>query len=392
MGLSSSSRHHELEHDQQLRSLSDSNHLEGIAESEGVGDASAGSAADEERFFGLENFGSTCYANSVLQALYFCSPLRKWLLSLPLDGVPRDSMLYRLMQLFSSIASQKKLTGYLSPSEFMETLRERNELFQSNVQQDAHEFFNFIVNDVGDSLMQMDMQKRQHESPFSTAASPSSSCLSGIHNIFQGVLTNETRCLCCEQKTERDEEFVDLSLDIEPNSSISSCLRNFSHTETLTNHDKFYCGKCCAYQEAEKHMRIKSLPRVLTLHLKRFKYMERLGSFAKLSHRVAFPLELRVPNMTADAEHKADEILYKLFAVVVHIGSGMNHGHYVAIVKSRNRWFLFDDDLVEVVDASMLRMCFGTSNPFTSKGQNGDAEGAVSSTGYLLFYDIVDAS
>lgn len=63
--------------------------------------------------------------------------------------------------------------------------------------------------------------------------------------VFQGILTNETKCLRCETVTARDETFLDLSLDIEQNSSITSCLKNFSSTETLNAEDKFFCDKCC---------------------------------------------------------------------------------------------------------------------------------------------------
>lgn len=44
----------------------------------------------------------------------------------------------------------------------------------------------------------------------------------------------------------------------------------------------------------------------------------------KLMYRVVFPFELKLCN-TAEACDKADSV-YNLFAVVVHIGSGMNHG------------------------------------------------------------------
>lgn len=41
-------------------------------------------------------------------------------------------------------------------------------------------------------------------------------------------------------------------------------------------------------------------------------------------YRVVFPLELRLSNTTADAE--GADILYTLFGVVVHVGSGPHHG------------------------------------------------------------------
>ena len=44
----------------------------------------------------------------------------------------------------------------------------------------------------------------------------------------------------------------------------------------------------------------------------------------KLMYRVVFPFELKLGN-TSEACDAADSV-YNLFAVVVHIGSGMNHG------------------------------------------------------------------
>lgn len=63
-------------------------------------------------------------------------------------------------------------------------------------------------------------------------------------------------------------------------------------------------------------MKIKKLPNVLALHLKRFKYQE--DRYVKLSYRVAFPFELRLFNTVDDAPDP--DRLYQLFAIVVHIG------------------------------------------------------------------------
>ena len=55
---------------------------------------------------------------------------------------------------------------------------------------------------------------------------------------------------------------------------------------------------------------------MLALHLKRFKYIEQLQRFKKLSYRISFPLELKLTN-TSDQTDQPDR-LYTLFAVVVH--------------------------------------------------------------------------
>ena len=440
---------------------------------------------EEERYFGLENFGNTCYCNSVLQALYFCEPFRRAILEYaatgrnpnpnpiitdhsdnssssnllpspssflpnpaspppastmngslktavkgvvgfasnssnsgatngnsninPAEDRPNTSydetMLTALADLFTQITTQKKRTGAVPPKTFVNRLRQENELFSSYMHQDAHEFLNFILNNVVECLRREEFERRKRKrtlmtrDPFlgngmdvngivyengCTDSSHSERSTDDedepktfVHELFEGQLSNEVRCLCCETVTRRVESFFDLSVDVEQNSSLTSCLRSFSSTELLEKQDKFFCDACCSLQEAERRMRIKRLPRILALHLKRFKYVEQLGKYKKLSYRVVFPLELRLCNTSDDAEDP--DRLYSLFAVVVHVGSGPNQGHYVSLIKSHGQWLLFDDETVEAKDESEIQSVYGVTQ---DNAQSTEA-------GYILFYEQV---
>ena len=171
---------------------------------------------------------------------------------------------------------------------------------------------------------------------------------------------------------------MDLSIELTQNSSITHCLKSFSAWETLSGNDKFHCDMCGSLQEAQKCMRLKSLPNVMALHLKRFKFIEQAGSFRKISYRVAFPKELRMPNASEKAV--GGERMYQLFAVVVHMGSRPHQGHYLAVIHSHDLWLLFDDEKVNTIDEETIATCFGVSHDALTNTE----------TGYLLFYQAMD--
>ena len=63
-------------------------------------------------------------------------------------------------------------------------------------------------------------------------------------------------------------------------------------------------------------MRIKKLPQILALHLKRFKYVEQLQRFTKLSYRVVFPFELRLFNTVSYICVKSASVFFSFISLV----------------------------------------------------------------------------
>ena len=297
-------------------------------------------------------------------------------------GMP-ESLFTSLKDIFEAVIAHQSRMGVVSPQKFLEILRRENEMFRTPMHQDAHEFLNLLLNDVVENVEKyskgagVNGQKLINEDASDMASSIGDALtpiirssvpepglkLNGhtskwVHDLFEGTLTSETRCLTCENTSQRDEAFLDLSVDLEQHASVTACLRKFSEEEMLCERNKFHCDKCGGLQEAEKRMKIKRLPRILALHLKRFKYTEDLQRLQKLFHRVNYPYFLRLFNTTDDAEDS--DRLYELYAVVVHIGGGPYHGHYVCIIKTTDQgWLLFDDELVEPVDKSYVQNFFG---------------------------------
>ncbi|GIZ43560.1 hypothetical protein CKM354_000678100 [Cercospora kikuchii] len=407
-----------------------------------------------DKYFGFENYGSTCYCNSIVQCLYYSKPFRENVINFPSpdfleqvrskqsNGAPlsprtsttpypnptsparkvnvpgspgpggikpdedknspdnrkkraltdgpvldmqaekandygmEESLFTSLRDIFEAIIKNQSRIGVVSPHRFLEILRRDNEMFRSAMHQDAHEFLNLLLNQVVDNV---ELFAKQHPQlvapPSANGSAPETKELAltktqsataaarpldthWVHDLFEGVLTSETRCLTCENTSQRDEAFLDLSVDLDAHSSVTSCLRKFSEEEMLCERNKFHCDNCGGLQEAEKRMKIKRLPRILALHLKRFKYTEDLQRLQKLFHRVVYPFYLRLFNTTDEAEDP--DRLYELYSVVVHIGGGPYHGHYVSIVKTEDRgWLLFDDELVEPVSKDYVQQFFG---------------------------------
>ncbi|KAI1813297.1 cysteine proteinase [Poronia punctata] len=412
-----------------------------------------------DKFFGMENFGNTCYCNSIVQALFYTTAFRDQVLKFPLltpadspsDSRPKVNVQIRalnangnaqgdgdgkknatdkkppaapipgqpvrpedkpdtpeykkkqamlkgpilelaqesgstygmeectftgLRDIFLALVESNTRTGVLSPQRFLELFKRDNEMFRNSMHQDAHEFYGLVLNDVISTVENTAQRMLNREAERSangltdslrtalgavaktTTNGTNSPGTGWVHDIFEGVLTSETRCLSCETSSQRDETFLDLSIDLEEHASVTSCLQKFSAEEMLCERNKFHCDTCGGLQEAEKRMKVKRLPKVLALHLKRFKVAEDYSRLQKLFHRVVYPYQLRLFNTTEEVEDP--DRLYELYAVVVHIGGNAYHGHYVSVIKTEDRgWLLFDDEMVEPVDKHYVRNFFG---------------------------------
>lgn len=90
---------------------------------------------------------------------------------------------------------------------FLETLMRNCDLFDSSMHHDAHEFLNYILNQTGEDLSAIRAKRGKAQSPRG-AIGPAQDAFSAsaiddtqktyVYHLFQGILTNETRCLTCE--------------------------------------------------------------------------------------------------------------------------------------------------------------------------------------------------
>eukprot|EP00760_Papus_ankaliazontas_P002664 PhM_4_TR11219/c0_g2_i1/m.78207/K11842/USP12_46; ubiquitin carboxyl-terminal hydrolase 12/46 len=327
---------------------------------------------------GLENFGNTCYLNSVVQVLYHCRPVRDAIMVCR-RKYKDDShtLLTRLAQLFQSMDGARRRT-YIAPTNFVQMVRRVRPEYQSSQHQDAPEFLLNILNDI------IELER----GPVEAGQKPPRTF---VEQLFEGTQRGATTCLGCDTTSTRNETFLSLSVEVFPNSSLTYCMRQSALSESLRGANKLYCDCCGGSTEGRLQLLLDDMPKVLVIQLKRFRYVDMYTGHRKLSHRVSFPTTTLLLN----------DRTYRLRGVVIHQGSATNVGHYLACVRTASgQWWLCDDDRVTPIEDFDIQAYFGhtasaapgqSHHSSSSYNISGSSLPPISSTttAYLLLYEAV---
>jgi Ubiquitin carboxyl-terminal hydrolase len=161
--------------------------------------------------------------------------------------------------------------------------------------------------------------------------------------------------------------------------TIEDLLNVFTSTETLKDEDKINCTSCNQKNCSKKHNTIVQLPKLLVLHIKRFKYTKDFRVI-KSKQLVTFEEELDMhkylsePNILREVKDEDSHsktmakikkpTRYTLRSVVNHIGS-LQAGHYYAYARDDDAWHEYNDTHVTKIDIRDV----------------------VSTSAYILFYE-----
>eukprot|EP00308_Calcidiscus_leptoporus_P022155 CAMPEP_0119367902 /NCGR_PEP_ID=MMETSP1334-20130426/14629_1 /TAXON_ID=127549 /ORGANISM="Calcidiscus leptoporus, Strain RCC1130" /LENGTH=356 /DNA_ID=CAMNT_0007384421 /DNA_START=39 /DNA_END=1109 /DNA_ORIENTATION=+ len=275
--------------------------------------------------------------NSLLQSLHHLPEFRRLVYEIGTSGdVPAGSSIALELQRIFYMLQHGVLAGVpavgteLLTDAFGWGWREVNE------QQDVQEFWHMLY----DALQTASSAERG-------AGGGSGARLA---SLFEGRVLNYVRCTRVPFRSEREEIFCDLQMQVSGCRSLHDSFAQFAREQRLDG-DNCYNTRDERYgrQEARRGAAFKSLPPILQLHLKRFEYEPSTGAMHKLQQAFRFPTTLRLRKFMVRGDASPTPV-YKLHAVLSHQGTASS-GHYVSYVRpgNGNKWYKFDDTRVSEV-------------------------------------------
>jgi ubiquitin carboxyl-terminal hydrolase 22/27/51 len=230
---------------------------------------------------GIYNMGATCYMNVILQCLVHNPLLRNFYLS---DGHQTDDCAYKncmscaMDNMFQEFYAHETTTGYSASNilaSFWLSKRKAYEELASNKEQDAHEFFQFLteeLHEINGGGRPSGVDEDPPLKRMKTGNEPGCKCV--VHQTFYGKLQSTITCQNCDDVNTSVESFLDLSLGLDVLSkkknlkATTLTLQRCLDEEYIRPERCEYTCHACGTQEAKKQLSIKSLPNVLCIQLK----------------------------------------------------------------------------------------------------------------------------
>lgn len=258
---------------------------------------------------GFANLGNTCYLNSLLSILIYSDEFKDYFLGNKhciASCWEENCILCGFKEIYSDIYSKQQGVTFHN---FLFRLTKKDPYFLGSKQHDVHELFIHIAELIHNSNKEL-------------------KCVCLMHTTFFGINYVNYTCVSCNFAYQREEEYFNLSLQL--SDSMNTSLQNFFDYEIIND---LKCEKCNINTDFSRKCEIKVLPKLLCLHVKRFKCEDkRITKIADLIYN--------------DNSLKLNDKCYYLYGFIVHEGD-LNKGHYVSYIRIEDTFKCFDDEKIK---------------------------------------------
>ena len=306
---------------------------------------------EKQEFIGLRNMSSTCYMNSILQQFFMIPMLRETILTINTEK--QDSILYQLQLTFAALKTYE--FKYYDPKYF--TTVSKLSFYE---QMDADEYYGSLVDKLETDINNISNSKNYQN----------------IFKYFFGIkLTDELFFVECNHKRYNESLSYNIQLEVKNYNNINDSLKNYFKTEIMSGDNKIICEECKTKRVCHKKLKLKTLPNILVISLKRFDYNYSNMSKFKLNNYFEFPFELNMSEFLINKNESSEKgdnknSLYDLKGITIHYGVS-DYGHYYDLIKAvNNKWYKFNDtNITEFSETDIPKEAFGDK-----ESENNDLE------------------
>ena len=323
---------------------------------------------------GLNNIGSTCYMNSVIQCLYHIFDLSNELCKLYKNNILNDEILKKLpltyvfLDVITDLSFGKKKS--ISPYNFKEIIG-KNKSFREYEANDSKNLTLYIL----DTLNQeMNDNKIRNENDnyknkiFDYKENDTKDIIkyynenhnSLIGDLFTGLKSTNFQCLRCKNCVRNyqiyniftcnvekafmnkyknsKKKYIELKIDI------LDCFKVEQEPNLFTGDNQLFCEKCNKLNDGASFNKICTSPKILILFLDR-------GVNNRFNCDVDFPEKLDINDFLEVKGNK-----YELIGTIEHLGPSGQSGHFIANCKHfDNNWYIFSDSSISTTKNKYIK-------------------------------------
>lgn len=311
---------------------------------------------------GLGNIGATCYINTAIQCLGYCTEFFKFVVagSRPKANTPLTNELQEVyVELWikrNAIAPHKFLRSLQSSLGEYITIHEQNDITEFLMlyldKLNADLSVELLIDNEDYKKIKQNTRNLYQDKMYSNLVADMEIAwlktvkreFSPIIDMFYGQVVSQIVCGNCDHIHHNYEIYSNISLSIKSKNdddkiTLEDCLEHHFTDEMINTNDNniWKCDQCNTKSPSTKSIKLWRNPNILIISLKRFNHQ-----LIKKDISVAASLELSLSQYTLHSP-KVD---YNLVAVANHQGS-FGSGHYNCICRHKNNtWYAIDDVMV----------------------------------------------